>query len=318
MCNVTFDFKSGIYDLYYYFDYDSSVKFHKHYVVGNGTPFVWASYGSGIYENSFYVNLSVVDDKDINPKIYYTLDGSVPTVNSNIYEGSIFISSAFTHVYLRFFSVDKYNYKSSIVNVHYFFGNLIANINNGKYYNTLQSAIDDMNTNVGDVLEVSKDLNESVVLNKSLYIRSCDFKSVDWYGVGYCIWIKNNAVNSIIDSFIFHSINQEYGAVVLQNATNCLVANSNFNVVGYSAVYSFGGGLFNSLVNNSFLYGNNFVKYSISVDGGSNCYILNNRINGSEIGIYAINTNNSIFNGNNVVNTTIGAIQCNGTNNTLS
>lgn len=318
LCNVTFDFKSGIYDLYYYFDYDSSVKFHKHYVVGNGTPFVWASYGSGIYENSFYVNLSVVDDKDINPKIYYTLDGNVPTVNSNIYEGSIFISSAFTHVYLRFFSVDKYNYKSSIVNVHYFFGNLIANINNGKYYNTLQSAIDDMNTNVGDVLEVSKDLNESVVLNKSLYIRSCDFKSVDWYGVGYCIWIKNNAVNSIIDSFIFHSINQEYGAVVLQNATNCLVANSNFNVVGYSAVYSFGGGLFNSLVNNSFLYGNNFVKYSISVDGGSNCYILNNRINGSEIGIYAINTNNSIFNGNNVVNTTIGAIQCNGTNNTLS
>ncbi len=88
-------------------------------------------------------------------------------------------------------------------------------------------------------MEVSKDLNESVVLNKSLYIRSCDFKSVDWYGVGYCIWIKNNAVNSIIDSFIFHSINQEYGAVVLQNATNCLVANSNFNVVGYSAVYSF-------------------------------------------------------------------------------
>lgn len=314
--NVTFDFKSGIHDLYYYFDYNSNIKFHKHYVVGNGTPFVWASYGSGIYESSLHVNLTAWDEKDTTPKIYYTLDGSIPTVNSNLYNGPIFISNSHSHIFLRFFCMDRYNYKSNIVNIHYFFGNLIANINNGNYYTSLQSAIDDVRTKGGDILEISKDLNEDIILNKSLYLRSCNFKSINWHGVNYCLLIKNNAMNSIIDSFNFYSANGDYGAVILQNTTNCLISNNKFNVVGYTSIYSCDG-LFNSIINNTFShdYNNSFI-YSISLNRGDNYYILNNRISGFGIGIYA-NVNNSIFNSNIIINSNI-AMRINGTNNTIS
>ncbi len=49
--------------------------------------------------------MTATDDKDPNPKIYYTLDGTVPTTSSTLYTAPIAISKEGTNI-LRFIAVD--------------------------------------------------------------------------------------------------------------------------------------------------------------------------------------------------------------------
>jgi PKD repeat protein len=66
-------------------------------------PIVNASLESGLFNTTKTVTLSVLDDQDSNPVIYYTTDGSTPTTSSTVYVGPIVVASTTT---LRFFAVD--------------------------------------------------------------------------------------------------------------------------------------------------------------------------------------------------------------------
>ncbi len=64
-----------------------------------------ANLPSGSYNTDKTVNLSATDDWDSNPKIYYTLDGTNPTISSTLYTGPININGEGTKT-LKFIAVD--------------------------------------------------------------------------------------------------------------------------------------------------------------------------------------------------------------------
>jgi PKD repeat protein len=69
---------------------------------------------SGKYTTDQVVKLSAVDELDPNPKIYYTLNGSNPTIKSTLYDWPISINIIGTTI-LKFFAVDKAGLISSII-----------------------------------------------------------------------------------------------------------------------------------------------------------------------------------------------------------
>ena len=138
------------------------------FIVDGSAPIVWVSNGSGIYNNGFFINLTAIDYFDENPQIYYTLDGSIPTVNSNRYFSSIYISN---NCNLRFFSRDNLGHDSEIVSVYYFLNEYVVNLNRGIHSVCIQDIIDDSLTVDGDVLELKNSVfDEHICLDKSLTI----------------------------------------------------------------------------------------------------------------------------------------------------
>lgn len=272
--------------------YNSSV-ISRNFVLDLSAPFVWASNGSAIYNESFYVDLYSLDDADGNPLIYYTLDGSMPNENSAVFNESIYIDDASNLTTLRFVSVDFLGRSSGVVNVFYFFGDLVANLNSGKCFETVQGAVDDDDTFEGDIIEVSKDLDENVIMNKSVYLRSCDFKDVLWESEnGLSCVVFDSVVGAIVEGFVFKNNNHFSGVIAFDNASNCFVVNNLFFNNGHSIImdrlsvndfYSFKDISFN----NSILY-NQFY-------GSAACINLNYCINYSIIGNSFNKNNYSLF-----------------------
>ncbi|WP_458404927.1 chitobiase/beta-hexosaminidase C-terminal domain-containing protein [Methanobrevibacter sp.] len=207
----------------------------RNFVVDYSAPFVWASNGSAIYNESFYVDLYALDDADGNPLIYYTLDGSLPNENSTVFNESIYIDDSSNLTTLRFVSVDFMGRSSGVVNVFYFFGDLVANLNSGKCFETVQGAIDDNDTFEGDIIEVSKDLNENIIMNKSVYLRSCDFKDVLWEIEDdlSCV-VFDSVVGAIVEGFAFKS--NASSCIVFDNSSDCFVVDNLFFSNGYNAI----------------------------------------------------------------------------------
>lgn len=75
---------------------------------------VSANLPDGLYNTTQTVNLTASDSLYPDPKIYYTLDGSDPTTNSTLYNGSIIISDEGTTV-LKFIAVDDGGNISNII-----------------------------------------------------------------------------------------------------------------------------------------------------------------------------------------------------------
>lgn len=71
----------------------------------NKAPVINSNVQSGLYNTKKTVTLTATDDKDPNPKIYYTLDGSTPTNMSTLYTSPIMISKEGTTI-LRFIAMD--------------------------------------------------------------------------------------------------------------------------------------------------------------------------------------------------------------------
>ena len=276
--SICFNLVEGNWSIWYYCSLNgiNSSIYELNFLVDCTAPLVWASNGSSIYNESLYVNLSAFDYVDDCPLIYYTCDGSLPTGNSSIYYEPIYVSNSSNVTHLRFFAIDKVGHRSKIVSVYYFFGDLVANLNNGKVFNSVQDAIDDNDTVRGDVIEVSRDLDESLVLDKGVYLRACDFKSITWNSSGSAIVVNDNG--SIIEGFNFIS---PLG-IDLNGASDSFILNNIFNC-SYADIFNFNG----------FVGGNNQTIHS------ANNIILDNSFVGfKELSSIYLNSFNSTFVGN--------------------
>lgn len=134
--------------------------------------------------------------------------------------------------------MDNTGHQSSVVCVHYFFGNLVVNLNNGKIYDSVQSAIDDDETSVGDIIEVNCNLNESVVLNKRVYLRGSTLKEIFWTNdCSDSIISFENVDGAIVEGFIFVYRSPGYSAISLVNSSNCFILNNVFFNTGHYSIY---------------------------------------------------------------------------------
>ena len=276
--NICFNLIDGNWSVMYYSSLNGvNSSIHElNFLIDNTPPLVWANYGSSIYNESLYVNLSAFDYVDGNPVIYYTCDGSLPNTNSSIYSAPIYVSNSSNCTNLRFFAIDKTGHRSKFVSVYYFFGNIVANLNNGKLFNSVQDAVDDNDTAVGDVIEVSKDLDESLVLNKRVILRACDFKSVFWDSNDSAIVIKENG--SVIEGFNFVS----YSGIDLNGASDTIIINNNFSC-SYCDIFN----------HNYFVGGNNSTILSFN-----NVIMDNSFVGFKELSSIYLNSFNSTFVGN--------------------
>ena len=81
-------------------------------------PVASASLPGGLYTSDQDVELSAVDEMDLNPKIYYTRNGSNPTTNSTLYTWPIDINTIGTTV-LKFIAVDAAGHISNVTTIAY-------------------------------------------------------------------------------------------------------------------------------------------------------------------------------------------------------
>ncbi|MTK64219.1 MAG: hypothetical protein F8N15_06820 [Methanobacterium sp.] len=102
-------------------------------------PVVNSNVPSGLYNAKQTVTLTATDNKDPNPKIYYTLDGSTPNNMSTLYTAPIVISKEGTTV-LRFIAVDMAgnisNLGSNIYTIDTTMPTASANVKSGLYNKT--------------------------------------------------------------------------------------------------------------------------------------------------------------------------------------
>ena len=81
------------------------------YVIDTEAPAVTADPVGGVYNATFDVVLSVEDNTDAHPTIYYTTDGTIPTTSSTQYTGAITISG---DTNLQFITMDFFGNTSSV------------------------------------------------------------------------------------------------------------------------------------------------------------------------------------------------------------
>ena len=194
----------------------------KNYIIDNTCPMVFVSNGTGVYKNSLKVQLTSIDNIDENPVIYYSLNGS----NFILYQNLINISKTTS---LNFYAIDFYGHKSEVKTCNYIFEK-VGNLNSGKGFNTIQSAIDDANTNNGDLIMVNEGLyNEQLTINKFINLIGVN---AELYGIDSSrpvICVSNGGSNSTVQGFKIKD--SDYGVVVYQ-AENVSIINNHFiNVV---------------------------------------------------------------------------------------
>ncbi|EKF87111.1 PKD domain-containing protein [Methanobacterium formicicum DSM 3637] len=81
-------------------------------------PVASADLPSGLFDRDQIVKLTAVDELDLHPKIYYTLDGTDPTINSTLYTWTIPINLVGTTL-LKFIAVDAAGHVSNITTMTY-------------------------------------------------------------------------------------------------------------------------------------------------------------------------------------------------------
>src|SRR5690606_1014533 len=121
--------------------------------------------------NTQYVNLTASDNLDLHPIIYYTTNGSTPTVSSTIYTTPIVITTTTT---LKFMAVDFKGNQSPLSTLYYIFAP-VGNLNTGKGYSSIQNAINNNLTLNGHVIVVRNGTyTENILVNKNLTIMPYD------------------------------------------------------------------------------------------------------------------------------------------------
>ncbi|MFA6027330.1 MAG: right-handed parallel beta-helix repeat-containing protein [Patescibacteria group bacterium] len=90
---------------------DNTSSFATAVAIDSTAPVSSASPAGGTYTSAQTVTLSVADNTDPSPIIYYTIDGTTPTIASSVYASSLTISTDTT---IKFFSIDNVDNQESV------------------------------------------------------------------------------------------------------------------------------------------------------------------------------------------------------------
>lgn len=266
--SINFTLPIGIYDLYY--EYGSEVV-HQHYVIDDKVPFAWCNYYSDLYSSPIMVNLYSWDNLDNDSKIYYTIDGSDPLTNGILYSNSINVAST---TCLKFYAEDFSRLKSNVICCNYIFDNVI-NINSGKGFNTIQSAIDDLDTHDGDTIKVKEGLyQEHIIINKHLNLIDYNATLKCSSSIYPVIGITDAGSNSIV--YGFNVVNSTFGVVILNACNVSIVSNTFLNL--YSSIETDGD--VNSLIAYNTIDCDNYIggMSACTIRKSDNLTIFNNTI----------------------------------------
>jgi parallel beta-helix repeat protein len=277
-------------------------------------PTVTASLAGGIYNTYQVITLSAIDNLDPNPVIYYTTDGSTPTILSTKYTSPLIILNPGTTT-LKFMAVDNAGNQAAVQTQNYTL-NLVSNINTGNHYSTIQAAIDDPLTLNGHIIEIpTGTFTENIIVNKTLTIRPA---------LG-----SNVTINALDKSKPIFTISSSGNNTCIQglnieNASNCgiyLDHSNSCNITGNTISNNYCGiHLQNS--NNSLIYRNNILNNrddGIYTHYSSNNVIKDNNLRNNNYGMYVYyQSNNNSFSGNNIINSTyLGIYLCFNSNSTI-
>ena len=299
-------------------------------------PIVWSNYTSDLYNHQINVKLSAWDSFDDEPMIYYTTDGSNPLTNGLVYNNPISISSTTS---LKFYSINNNGSCSDISVCNYIFEN-IGNLNSGKGFTDIQSAIDDIETVDGDTIKVGSCYSRvKLVINKSINLVSTSGSSVLYaYAGAYpVIQINSNGSGSIISGF--HIQYSNYGIKLVNTNNVCLLNNelehckNSIICDGDNNTLIFGNHVFtqtfvtqmygiNSIKSDNLYIINNIIEFisdnqcsgiSLLNESIENITVLNNTIRNNHfnqgVGIYSCSPKN-IFENNNISNFNVGIYIC--------
>nr|WP_319372966.1 right-handed parallel beta-helix repeat-containing protein [uncultured Methanobacterium sp.] len=276
------------------------------YTVDLAAPLVTADPSGGVYNTTKTVTLTASDNLDSNPVIYYTIDGNTPTTMSTIYINPINISNT---TILKFMAVDNAGNQGPVNTELYIFGQ-VWNINTGKCYSSIQSAIDDNLTLNGHFIEISNGTYfENVLVDKSLTIfsegnvtvRALDPSlpvfTVNIGGSGSLIMgldIRGSTgnsgiyINGSVNSTLYqNNITGNLNGVYLNNATGLFMT---YNIINNNTV----NGLYINTGSGNYIY-QNTLKYNsfngIQINNSTNNQILSNVvINNLQDGLYLFNS----------------------------
>ncbi|PKL66220.1 MAG: hypothetical protein CVV28_11995, partial [Methanobacteriales archaeon HGW-Methanobacteriales-1] len=226
--NVTLGLYPGKWDLLYYgmgSEGNCGLVQNVSYFIDTTGPLVWANLTTGLYNSSQIVNLTVSDNFDVNPLVYYTLNGVNPTNASSLYTGALNITNTTT---LKFLAVDNLGNQGDVITEHYIFAS-IGNLNIGKGYSSIQGAIDDLLTLDGHVIGVgSGTYTENVVIGKNITIRSVPGADVivqSFNSLNPAFTVNSGGSGSIIWGFNINGSSNSYG-IYLNSTENCTIWNN--------------------------------------------------------------------------------------------
>ena len=276
-------------------------------------PTVNTGLTGGFYNTAQYVNLTASDNLDSNPIIYYTLDGSTPTVSSEVYTGPISIGTTTT---LKFMAVDSAGNQSPVTTEHYIFLT-VGNLNTGKGYSTIQNAIDDPLTVDGDIIVIKTGIyTENIILNKNLTLKPFSDGNVTIQAANSnnpVITINSGGSGSIILGFIVTGASgTSSSGIYLNQASNCTISSNNLtnNYYGLLLTNSTNNTIFNNTLTSNLMEA---IKLNSSDD---NIIYSNTIINNSGNGIYLYNSQNTLIMTNTIQNNSINGIELNNSSNT--
>ena len=186
------------------------------YIIDNTPPESSSNIESGEYNQSQLLNISAVDENDLDPSIYYSINymnfiKANKSLILNLNNGSYFI---------RYYTMDKYGNKGPINSLMFSIGSNynVVNLNTNKTYGLLQNAIDDPDTLDGHILEIINGIFNEIYLNKNLTLISKNRNiSLDSLIITY------NGSGSSINGFTIHNL-------ILSGVNNCNLRNNSFNL----------------------------------------------------------------------------------------
>ena len=254
-------------------------------------PIVLASPTGGTYISSVDVTLSATDDIDPTPAIYYTIDGSTPTISSTIYTGLITITFGTT---LNFIAVDAAGNVSPLsTEVYVITPDVTPSVvsaypTSGIFINSVYvmlSATDNIDpaptfTNIStcqtlDIPGETYILTSDITTTENCFIITADGITLDGNG------------HKIIGdaSGIFADQSGDYGVYII-SSTGVTVQNIDISYFIHGIQIESSNG---NTVKNSYIHQIN--KYGVQFDGSggsSNNLVYNNYFYQSENGVHAL------------------------------